>query len=68
MAFITSAMVRCILSMRLMSSTLVPEPAAMRFLREALRTSGFLRSLGVMESMIATWRLSTRSSRFADAS
>ena len=67
-AFITSAMVRCILSMRLTSSTLVPEPAAMRFLRLALSRSGFLRSCGVIESMIATWRLSTRSSRFADAS
>src|SRR4029077_6233821 len=67
-AFITSAILRCILSMRLTSSTRVPEPAAMRFLRLALSTSGFLRSCGVIESMIATWRLSTRSSRFADAS
>ena len=67
-AFITSAMLRCILSIRLMSSTLVPEPAAMRFLRLALRMSGFLRSFGVIESMIAIWRLSTRSSRLAEAS
>src|SRR5439155_19144077 len=52
-AFITSAMLRCILSIRLMSSTLVPEPAAMRFLRLALRMSGFLRSFAVIESMIA---------------
>ena len=53
-AFIMSAMVRCILSIRLMSSTLVPEPAAMRFLRLALRTSGLRRSFGVIDWMIAT--------------
>ena len=33
-----------------------PAPAAMRFLRLALRMSGFLRSCRVIESMIATWR------------
>ena len=43
-AFITSAMFRCILRSWLMSSTLVPEPAAMRFLRLALRMSGCRRS------------------------
>ena len=57
--FITSAMVPVHLEQRLMSSTLVPEPAAMRFLRLALRTSGLRRSFGVIESMIAIWRLST---------
>ena len=50
-----------------MSSTLVPEPAAMRFLRLALRRSGLRRSFGVIELMIATWRLSSLSSRFAAA-
>ena len=41
-AFIMSAMPRCILSSLLMSSALVPEPAAMRFLRLALSMSGLL--------------------------
>jgi hypothetical protein len=40
MAFIMSAMFRCILSSLLTSSTLRPAPAAMRFLRLALRRSG----------------------------
>ncbi len=40
----------------------------MRFLRLALRMSGCRRSFGVMESIIAIWRLSTRSSRLAAAS
>ncbi len=35
MAFIMSAMVRCIFNSLLISSGLVPEPAAMRFLRLA---------------------------------
>ena len=39
-AFITSAMVRCIFRSLLMSSGLVPEPAAMRRLRLALSTIG----------------------------
>ena len=38
--FIMSAMVRCCLSRRLTSSTFMPEPAAMRFLREAFRMIG----------------------------
>ena len=42
-----------------MSSGLVPEPAAMRRLRLALSRSGLRRSRGVIESMIATWRLSS---------
>ena len=42
--FIMSAIWRCILRSLLTSSTRVPEPAAMRFLRLALRTSGFFRS------------------------
>jgi len=46
---------------------LVPDPAAMRRLREALRISGLARSRGVIESMIATWRLTMRSSRPAPA-
>ena len=39
-AFIMSAMPRCILSSRLMSSGLVPEPSAMRRLRLAFSTRG----------------------------
>ena len=66
-AFIMSAMVRCILRSLLTSSTLEPAPAAMRFLRLALRMSGCLRSPGVIESMIAIWRLSTPSSRLRSA-
>ena len=53
MAFIMSAMPRCIFSKLLMCSGVVPEPAAMRFLRLALRMSGLRRSFGVIESMIA---------------
>ena len=68
MAFITSDIVRCILRSLLMSSGLVPEPAAMRRLRLALSTSGFLRSCGVIESMIAICRLRTVSSRLRSAS
>ena len=44
MAFIMSAMFRCIFRSLLTSSTFWPAPAAMRFLRLALRMSGFLRS------------------------
>ena len=55
-AFIKSAMVRCIFKSRLMSSGLVPEPVAMRRLRLALRISGLRRSFGVIESIIAIWR------------
>ena len=39
----------------------------MRFLREALRRSGLRRSFGVIERMIARWRLIILSSRFAEA-
>ena len=39
----------------------------MRFLRLALRMSGLRRSCGVIESMIAIWRLRTLSSRLAAA-
>ena len=67
-AFIMSAMLRCIFRSLLTSSTLEPAPAAMRFLRLALRMSGCLRSPGVIESMIAIWRLSTLSSRLRSAS
>ena len=61
-AFIMSAMFRCIFSSLLTSSTLRPLPAAMRFLRLALRMSGFLRSCLVIESITATWRLMILSS------
>ncbi len=43
-AFIMSAMPRCILRSLLISLASVPEPAAMRFLRECLRMSGLARS------------------------
>jgi len=61
-AFITSAMFRCILRSLLTSSTLTPAPAAMRFLRLALRMSGWRRSCRVIESITATWRLMILSS------
>ena len=67
MAFIMSAMFRCILSSLLTCSTFWPAPAAMRFLRLALRISGWRRSSRVIESMIATWRLMILSSRPAAA-
>ena len=44
MDFIMSAIWRCIFTSLLMSCTDVPEPAATRFLREALSSFGFLRS------------------------
>ena len=61
-AFIMSAIPRCCLINLLTASTLTPAPAAMRFLREALRGSsvricGLRRSLAVIEPMIARWRL-----------
>src|SRR3974377_2181091 len=62
-AFIMSAMPRCIFKSLLMCSGVVPEPAAMRFLRLALRISGLRRSFGVIESMIAICRLRILSSR-----
>ena len=64
-AFIMSAMPRCIFNSLLIASGVVPEPAAMRFLRLALRMSGLRRSCGVIESMIAICRLRTLSSRLA---
>src|SRR6478672_2563340 len=68
MAFIMSAMPRCIFKSLLIASGVVPEPAAMRFLRLALRISGLRRSRGVIESMIAICRLMTVSSILALAS
>src|SRR5579872_4751127 len=67
-AFIMSAICRCCFKSRLTYSTVTPEPAAMRFLREAFRTSGLRRSLGVIEEMMARWRLMNFSSRLAEAS
>ena len=52
---------------RFTSCTVVPEPAAMRRLRDALMMSGFRRSLGVMEPMMAAWRLRMVVSRFASS-
>ena len=67
MAFIMSAMFRCILSSLLTCSTLWPAPAAMRFLRLALSRSGLLRSSRVIESITATWRFRILSSMPAAA-
>src|SRR5580700_2824545 len=53
MAFIMSAIWRCCFRSRLTYSTVTPEPAAMRFLREALRMSGLRRSCGVIDEMMA---------------
>ena len=63
--FIISDICRCCFKRRLTSSTETPAPAAMRFLREALRRSGFLRSPGVIELMMATCCLTTLPSRCA---
>src|SRR5690606_27399184 len=52
-AFIMSAIWRCILRRRLISCTSVPDPLAMRFLRLALRSFGFSRSLFVMDETMA---------------
>src|SRR3984885_3614198 len=68
MAFIMSAIWRCCLRSRLTYSTVTPEPAAMRFLREALRMSGLRRSCGVIDEMMARWRLTNLSSRLAELS
>ena len=59
-AFIMSAICRCIFISLLMSCTDVPEPAATRFLRLALRIFGLLRSALVIEPMIACWRFRMR--------
>src|SRR5207244_13397793 len=50
--FIRSLMERCILRSLLISSTLVPDPAALRFLRLALSMSGLRRSFAVIDWMI----------------
>ena len=62
-----SAIWRCILMSLLISSTLVPEPAAMRRLRWRRAPSGLRRSCGVIEVMMACWRFRTPSSRLASA-
>src|SRR5262249_41583043 len=63
--FIMRAISICCFSSLLTSCTVAPEPAAMRCLREALMISGRLRSLRVMEEMIACWRRSMLSSILA---
>ena len=68
MAFIMSAICRCIFTSLLMSCTEVPEPDATRFLREALSSFGFLRSPRVIEPMIACWRFRMASSSLAVSS
>src|SRR5208282_2262238 len=66
--FIMSAICRCCFRSRLTCSTLTPAPAAMRFLREAFKMSGLRRSCGVIDEMIARWRLTNLSSRLAELS
>ena len=66
--FIMSAMPRCIFRSLLIASGVVPEPAAIRFLRLALSMSGLRRSFGVIELMMAICRLITFSSMLAAAS
>ena len=53
MVFIMSAIWRCIFRSLLISSTLVPEPEAMRRLRLASSTFGLRRSFGVIDEMMA---------------
>ena len=53
------------LSSLLISTTLVPAPAAMRFLRLEFRMAGLSRSPGVMDWMIASMRPMAFSSTFA---
>src|SRR5690606_23721472 len=55
----------CCFSSLFKSCTEVPEPAAMRCLRDALIRSGFLRSFGVIEDSMASWRFTTPSSSLA---
>ncbi|MNL69116.1 hypothetical protein D3C87_1939330 [compost metagenome] len=50
-----------------MSAASVPEPAAMRFLRECLSISGLARSALVIDEMMAIWRPNSLSSRPAEA-
>src|SRR5271166_999702 len=66
--FVMSAMSWYCLSRRLISGTEVPEPAAMRRRREALRSLGLRRSALVIDEMIASWRLMRPSSILASAS
>ena len=48
-----------------MSTTVVPEPAAILFLRLELRIAGFSRSARVMDRMMASCRAMALSSSFA---
>ena len=64
-AFIMSAIWRCILSSLLTSSGRVPEPEAMRRLRLPSSSFGLRRSRGVIDWMMAIWRFTTLSSRLA---
>ena len=66
--FIIADMSSNCLSSRFTSWTVTPEPAAMRFLRDALMISGLRRSFTVMEEMIAAWRFRIDWSRLAFSS
>ena len=65
--FIMSAIWRWVFRRRLTSSTFAPAPAAMRFLREALSSRGCGVPRGVIELMMAIWRLITLPSMLAEA-
>ncbi|MOA07378.1 hypothetical protein D3C78_1270700 [compost metagenome] len=67
MAFIMSAMPRCIFRSLLISAASVPEPAAMRFFRLCFRISGLARSALVIDEMMAIWRSNILSLRPAEA-
>src|SRR5687768_6808395 len=60
--FIMRAISMCCFNSLLMSCTCMPQPLAMRFLREALMRSGLRRSFGVIDEMIASERRITLSS------
>src|SRR5262249_19749425 len=66
--FIMRCISMCCFSSLLTSATLVPEPVAIRCLREALMSSGLRRSSFVIEEMIACWRFKIFSSILASPS
>ena len=65
--FIMSRICSYCLSRRLTSWTWTPAPAAMRRLRVALSSSGLRRSSGVIEQMMPSMRLTSRSARSMSA-
>ena len=65
--FIIFCICLCCFSRRLRSCTAVPEPSVMRRLREPEIKSGFRRSRGVMELIIASMRSNCLVSTFCAA-